>query len=71
MAQVSALVSQFAKRRTGDVASAADAMRVQLDNSQGATLSAFGKLAARMQAAVVDLQVSCSGAVAAAYACLK
>jgi hypothetical protein len=60
MAQVGALVAQFAKRRTGDVAAAADAMRVQLKSGRDATQTAFAALAARREAAVADLQVSTS-----------
>ena len=57
MAQVSALVSQFASRRTGDIAVATDAMRLQLRSGQDATQAAFGELTARREAATADLQV--------------
>ena len=64
MAQLGALVSQFAERRTRDVAAATDAMRRQLQSGLDATQTAFDDFATRRGAAVADLLVSTSSLLA-------
>ena len=57
MAQMADLITGFAERRAGDVASMAASMQTQLRSRQGAMQSAFGELDAHRDAAVAELKV--------------
>ena len=58
MAQMAALVTEFAERHAGDVASMADSMQTQLRSRQGTMQTAFGQLDAHRDTAVAELKVS-------------
>ncbi len=57
MAQMGALVTEFAERHAGNVASMADSMQTQLRSRQGTVQSAFGELDAHRDSAVAELKV--------------
>ena len=57
MAQVAALVTDFAERRCEAVADAAGAMREPLRRGQGAMQTAFAGLQTHVDSAVAELQV--------------